>query len=373
MESVNNRTPINPESFTEVYHNPLRGNSSDVPIPRSYLQNDCRQSVDSYPTVMPLLGRYFDLQRLLFKNDNAEIWEAFGENGPFIVKANKSPEYIHGIFHEGRVMWLMTQYLPMNRVFFPLYYGHFTIGRNQACLVLEKLQTDLYEFQKSRRAEGKPLSVEELRFHGRIILTALSELHAYGIIHGDIKPENILLDHQNRCKIADFGLAQIYPEWRCTTIQSQPYRAPEVVLGGPMNTGVDIWSFGCMMYNLLSGSMLFRSSNDWEHMSQIVTVFGMPEKKLLNQCNPTQRKIYFKLGRDGKFRSKLTLVGGERTPLNLKLAEVFDGSSESKEQLKMLKRVITCATRLEYYKRMPAHGLLSLPFFQKKDESNLHS
>ncbi|XP_071723229.1 phosphoenolpyruvate carboxylase kinase 2 [Rutidosis leptorrhynchoides] len=88
------------------------------------------------------------------------------------------------------------------------------------------------------------------------ILTAMAHFHGFGIVHRDIKPDNVLLDESNRVKLADFGSAEWLSEGRGTAagvVGTPYYVAPEVVMGREYNEKVDVWSAGVVLYTLLAG------------------------------------------------------------------------------------------------------------------------
>jgi serine/threonine protein kinase len=91
------------------------------------------------------------------------------------------------------------------------------------------------------------------------LLMALSYIHANDVIHRDIKPENILL-HGGVVKLCDFGLACMPPssEW-CGT---REFMAPEVILGKTYGPEVDMWSVGCVVYELIFGMSPFYNDDD---------------------------------------------------------------------------------------------------------------
>jgi serine/threonine protein kinase len=91
------------------------------------------------------------------------------------------------------------------------------------------------------------------------ILASLRYLKHEAIIHCDLKPENILLKAPNRSaiKVIDFGSSCLQDERIYTYIQSRFYRSPEVILGMPYGTEIDMWSFGCILAELYTGYPLF--------------------------------------------------------------------------------------------------------------------
>ena len=92
------------------------------------------------------------------------------------------------------------------------------------------------------------------------------------MIHTDLKPENICLEindkrqclqkeeeNEARIKVIDFGTAFWFHEKRTQMIQTRQYRAPEVILEcGQWDAKVDIWSIGCILYELFTGRLLFQ-------------------------------------------------------------------------------------------------------------------
>jgi serine/threonine protein kinase len=120
------------------------------------------------------------------------------------------------------------------------------------------------------------------------ILAALSYLHANGIIHRDLKPQNILIKQTPTgpiAKITDFGISKTLNSDQHTSssvlLGSIEYMAPEQFnpekygINGKINTNVDLWSFGCLTYELVTGESVFgnRSGNtrQEEVMSKILT------------------------------------------------------------------------------------------------------
>jgi dual specificity tyrosine-phosphorylation-regulated kinase 2/3/4 len=85
-------------------------------------------------------------------------------------------------------------------------------------------------------------------------------------VNCDLKPENILLKKPNKSaiKLIDFGSGCFEPEQIYTYIQSRFYRAPEIILGITYTSAIDMWSFGCILYELFTGFPLFAGENENE-------------------------------------------------------------------------------------------------------------
>ncbi|KAE8910762.1 hypothetical protein PF010_g13017 [Phytophthora fragariae] len=118
----------------------------------------------------------------------------------------------------------------------------------------------LEKFAKNRLPEDHVL------FYAASIALALRYLHDRGILYRDLKPENILLDETGFLRLADFGFAREQmqrSEQSCTSFcGSADYIAPEVVRGQGYGLAADLWSFGCVVYELLTGYPPFYSPRD---------------------------------------------------------------------------------------------------------------
>uniref|UniRef100_A0AAY4EJI9 Ribosomal protein S6 kinase n=1 Tax=Denticeps clupeoides TaxID=299321 RepID=A0AAY4EJI9_9TELE len=122
---------------------------------------------------------------------------------------------------------------------------------------------------------------EDVKFYLAELALALDHLHSLGIIYRDLKPENILLDEEGHIKITDFGLSKeaIDNDKRaysfCGTIE---YMAPEVVNRRGHTQSADWWSFGVLMFEMLTGSLPFQGKNRKETMALILKAkLGMPQ------------------------------------------------------------------------------------------------
>ncbi|KAI4596549.1 dual specificity protein kinase yak1 [Pestalotiopsis sp. 9143b] len=150
------------------------------------------------------------------------------------------------------------------------------IHRQHLCLVFELLSVNLYELIKQNQFRG--LSTTLVRVFAQQLLNGLALLNKARLIHCDLKPENILLKNLESpiIKIIDFGSACDERQTVYTYIQSRFYRSPEVLLGLPYSSAIDMWSLGCIVVELFLGLPLFPGSSEYNQVSRIVEMLGTP-------------------------------------------------------------------------------------------------
>ncbi|XP_024286446.1 ribosomal protein S6 kinase alpha-2 [Oncorhynchus tshawytscha] len=178
-----------------------------------------------------------------------------------------------------------------------LHYAFQTEGK--LYLILDFLRGgDLF----TRLSKEVMFTEEDVKFYLAELALALDHLHSLGIIYRDLKPENILLDEEGHIKITDFGLSKeaIDHDKRaysfCGTIE---YMAPEVVNRRGHTHSADWWSFGVLMFEMLTGSLPFQGKDRKETMALILKAkLGMPQFlspevqsliRALFKRNPTNR------------------------------------------------------------------------------------
>lgn len=135
------------------------------------------------------------------------------------------------------------------------------------------------------------------RFYASCILSALQQLHRENIIYRDLKPENILIDQHGYPIITDFGLCKgnLSREERTTSFcGTAEYMAPEIVLKQPYTRSVDWWSFGALVYEMVTGLPPFYTQNKEKLFQRIAySDLAMP-KELSDSCKDLLSRLLMK-------------------------------------------------------------------------------
>uniref|UniRef100_A0A3B3CH03 Protein kinase domain-containing protein n=1 Tax=Oryzias melastigma TaxID=30732 RepID=A0A3B3CH03_ORYME len=249
----------------------------EKPAPQENLEKTEAPHTDSDQAKMPIgvkkRKKVFSVKKdiLLIGNlGNYKVSDVLGE-GSFgkVFKCHKEEtediyaikilKYVSDAKKEVEVMELIRDLDPdkNNLIKFYEYFTH----RNVNCVVYEMLHQRLYDYMH------KPTHLCNIRSVAEQMFQALSALKSIGVVHGDIKLDNILFADKNslRMKLIDFGLARKAKELvKGTKIQVTPFRAPEVILGLPLDESIDMWALGMVLACLA-----------------MVQIFGLPEEDLL--------------------------------------------------------------------------------------------
>uniref|UniRef100_A0A8C4DZC0 Stress-activated protein kinase JNK n=1 Tax=Dicentrarchus labrax TaxID=13489 RepID=A0A8C4DZC0_DICLA len=123
------------------------------------------------------------------------------------------------------------------------------------------------------------------------MLCGIKHLHAAGIIHRDLKPSNIVVKSDCTLKILDFGLARTAATGLLMTpyVVTRYYRAPEVILGMGYQANVDVWSVGCIVAEMIRGSVLFPGTDHIDQWNKVIEQLGTPTQEFLMKLNQSVR------------------------------------------------------------------------------------
>ncbi|CAH1103093.1 unnamed protein product [Psylliodes chrysocephalus] len=164
------------------------------------------------------------------------------------------------------------------------YHGHM-------CIAFEILGQSVFDFLKDNNYLPYPL--EQVRHIGYQLCYAVMFLHDIKLTHTDLKPENILFvesDHdivfnskkrkdvkrvkRTEVRLIDFGSATFDHEHHSTIVSTRHYRAPEVILELGWSQPCDVWSIGCILFELYLGITLFQTHDNREHLAMMQRILG---------------------------------------------------------------------------------------------------
>jgi len=166
-------------------------------------------------------------------------------------------------------------------------------------MVMEFVPETAYCVMKRFTKQGQQMPRILVQLYVYQACRALAHLHAGGVAHRDIKPQNLLVDagRGHLLKLCDFGSAAYLGQGQpllVAYICSRYYRAPELIFGATNYTSsVDLWSIGCVLAEMFRGRPLFPGENGVDQLIEIVKVLGAPSKSQIMSMNPQYRRFSF--------------------------------------------------------------------------------
>jgi serine/threonine-protein kinase len=169
----------------------------------------------------------------------------------------------------------------------------------------------------AERIAKRPLKLEEALTIALQIAEAVAAAHEHDVIHRDLKPGNIKITPDGRVKVLDFGLAKAIggaPSEKPTTV-TQPgrvigtpaYMSPEQARGKSTDKRSDIWSFGCIIYQMLTGQLPFEGQTATEILARIIE--REPDWEMLPQDTPSNIRVLLRRCLEKDPRSRLQHIG----------------------------------------------------------------
>jgi len=254
------------------------------------------------------------------------------------------------------------------------YHGH-------VCISFEMLGLSVFDFLKDNNYSPYPL--EQVRHISYQLIHAVRFLHENQLTHTDLKPENILfvdadydVGYDNKKKrgvrrvrnsevrLIDFGSATFDHEHHSSIVSTRHYRAPEVILELGWSQPCDVWSVGCIMFELYLGITLFQTHDNREHLAMMERILGPIPTRLSRR---TRTKYFYHGKLDWDERSS---AGRYVRDNCLPLARYMKSNDESTCQLfdligKMLEYdasqriTLSEAIRHPFFDKIPSHLRLS--------------
>lgn len=237
------------------------------------------------------IGSRYTVTRVIGRGTCGTVWEGSGPDGPVAVKLLREDLAAD--------QTLIARFVQERTVLTSLAHPHVVAVRdlvvdgNDLALVMDLVRgSDLRERLDTERA----LRPAEAAGLAADIAAGLAAAHARGVVHRDVKPENVLLDaNTGAARLTDFGIARLVDgprRTRATRIVGTPdYLAPEVIEGCPPGPAVDVYALGTLIFELLTGWTPFGGGHPGAVLRRHVTetvpeIVGMPEPlaELLAGC-----------------------------------------------------------------------------------------
>lgn len=178
------------------------------------------------------------------------------------------------------------------------YHGHM-------CIAFDLLGLSVFDFLKENNYIAYP--IDQTRHIIYQLCIAVRFLHENQLTHTDLKPENILLVNSDydtvynyrkkrdervlkhtHIKLIDFGSATFDWEHHSTIVSTRHYRAPEVILELGWSQPCDVWSIGCILFELYLGFTLFQTHDNTEHLAMMERILGPIPYKMAKRTRKTK-------------------------------------------------------------------------------------
>lgn len=161
-------------------------------------------------------------------------------------------------------------------------------------LVLDYVPETIHSVIKHYNRMHELVPIFSVKLYMYQLARALAHIHGLGICHRDIKPQNLLVNPaRHTLKLCDFGSAKalVPREPNVAYICSRYYRAPELIFGASDYTvAIDVWSYGCVLAELLLGTPIFPGPTAVDQLIEIVRVIGTPSKDEVMVMNPNYQE-----------------------------------------------------------------------------------
>jgi len=253
------------------------------------------------------------------------------------------------------------------------YHGH-------KCIAFQLLGKSVFDFLKDNNYAAYP--IEHVRQIAYELCLSVSFLHANRLTHTDLKPENILfrnsdydkeyLTQEDReegrkvrilknpeIRLIDFGSTTFDHEHHSSIVQTRHYRAPEVVMELGWDQSCDVWSVGCIIFELAMGFMMFDTHSSHEHLAMMERILGQIPPKMAEK---SKLKYFSK----GKLRWDEDSSSGRHVRRKVKpLMRYIPREERGNEDWEEMFQMINLMLRYEPSKRITLSECFELPFLKK--------
>jgi predicted Ser/Thr protein kinase len=306
---------------------PLTGSGQEGPFPTKTMD-----SPDSAVRPGTVIAGHYEIVEKLGKGGMGEVYRAADKNlGRQVAIKILPEEFSHDQERMARFGREAKLLAGLNHPNIASVYG-FEEANERRFLVMELVEG---ESLKTRLDRG-PLSMDDALEAGRQVAEGLEAAHDKGVVHRDLKPGNIMITPDGKVKILDFGLAKAFEgETAGVDIVNSPtitaqmtepgvilgtaaYMSPEQARGRSVDKRTDIWAFGCVLYECLTGRLAFHGETVSDTLAHILK--GEPDWAALPADTPAAILVLARRCLQKDIKKRLQHIGDARIEIEEALA-----------------------------------------------------